>query len=162
MPSEYAVYCKAFHRLFRYTLSDIRYKDFQNDACRALLQARLSGGQKSVFIFSSFSSWNFRTANYYFPEVESHFFVLDPMNRMGEHCQFQYGRIFTVMSPSVEVRNRDACLFLHEASLWGRQLKALGLERVADSPDIGCFVVPAGACDSIDFSSDSVSLILNK
>ena len=152
---------RAFHRLFRYTASDIRYRDFQNDACRALLQPRLSGGRKSVFIFSSFSSWHFRTANYDFPEIESHFIVVDPFNRVGEHCRFQYGRIFTVGGPSVEVRGREACLFMHEASPWGKQLKARGLTWIGDSPDMGCFVLPAGACESIDFSPDSVRFIVN-
>lgn len=149
---------KSFKRLFRYTLSDVRYGDRRNHAFHGFLGKELLEAKQPVFIFSSFPTWNFRFANHYFPQVESHLLIVSELGVMGEHAQFQYGRIFLARGAAVEILDRDAYLFIHPVSRWGGSLEAQQVRRVGPSDDVCCYYLPAGSGDSIEFSGDSVSI----
>ncbi|OGS35211.1 MAG: hypothetical protein A2293_02370 [Elusimicrobia bacterium RIFOXYB2_FULL_49_7] len=150
---------KSVQRLFRYTLNDVRYRDRENRAFCSLLRSALPETGMPIFIFSRFSSWSFRTATYYFPDVESHLIFPGSAEQKGDHLLYRYRRMMTLPGEEVWSRGREIFLFPHPLSPEGRELATQGIDHLESETGDGCFRIPSGHYASIRFSTDHLILI---
>ncbi|OGJ86174.1 MAG: hypothetical protein A2268_01740 [Candidatus Raymondbacteria bacterium RifOxyA12_full_50_37] len=148
----------AFKRLFRYTINDVKYSDALNDAFVSSLREKTGKQRPALFIFTNFSDWNFRFANYYFPDVEAHEFIFQRNYSFISHTRFAHGRLGECQDISIPIDNRDLFIFLSDASEHGRALNSLGYRKIAVMENVGYYYFPSGSFSTIGFDGPKIFL----
>ncbi|OGJ85052.1 MAG: hypothetical protein A2268_16180 [Candidatus Raymondbacteria bacterium RifOxyA12_full_50_37] len=153
------VLSSGFKRLFRYTAADIRFSDKKNNAFRDCVAHGMRDPSATAFVFTNFSDWSFRTATYFFPEVESHYFVLDPSYNTLCHTQYQYGKLFDFSDDSVLIKNERIFLFISEYSVHASQLRSAGYARHECKNGAGYYVFKENTVSGLSFAHGTVSVL---
>jgi hypothetical protein len=148
----------AFKRLFRYTLNDLRYADRRNHHYPEQIRAVLKGDRNAVFIFTSYADWNFRFANYYFPDIEAHFFLITPDLRVTAHEHYVFEKLFTIDNPEIQVEGKQVLWFVSPLSHHGRLLASQNIARAGTAQDMdGFYYIPAGKIRRIVFEGQRIT-----
>jgi len=141
-------------RLFRYTLADIKHSDEKNALYFGQLKKTLGKEANPIFIFSNYSDWSFRIAQYYFPGVPSHLLSFSPHFNFTSHDVYNGGKSHEVSDPFVEVSGKTVYLFISPFSPQRSGLIGTGYTSIPQLDD--CLYFPGAVLSGVHFEGDSV------
>jgi hypothetical protein len=85
--------------------------------------------------------------------------IISPGFSLKTHEQFIYGKFFNIYDNLISLQDRDIFLFMHDFSNRGKQLKAMGIQKIAVVGRSGFYYIPAGRVKELDMSGKGIRLL---